>query len=206
LQPNQAMELVAYLKAAYEREQVSTKRLQLTSNMLADLSYDEVHEAVQHIISTEQYFPTVAQLRRYVAERRLGLPDTAAAWELAAAWAAWRPQGVQPCTGCGGTALDEQRDGPCTRCKGTGEEQQVCPVVLPEPVLRAAQLVGGRAGIRAADPVPVVRSQFTKAYLQFREEEIMRVQVPEQLQLAAQARRAALVNSEEVPALELRNL
>lgn len=205
MEPKEAATLVSTMKAAWEREPISAERIKLYIRMLVDMPYAEAAAAVDHLIASNTYFPTVAELRRCVAERRLGLPDSAAAWELADAWSRGAALRV-PCPACSSTATpgwaDFQADVVCPECHGVltvpGDEQ----VRLPEAVLRAAELVGGRHGIKTAAEPGIVRSQFTKAYLQFREEAIQVVQVPAALQLAAAAQRAALTaGGVDVPVL-----
>lgn len=81
MNPGEASVLVATLKAAYPREVVEEATLAIYSAMLADLSYEEAELAVRDQVATSRFFPTIAEIRRAAAERRLGLPSATSAYE-----------------------------------------------------------------------------------------------------------------------------
>lgn len=72
--------LVAALKAAFPREQVGARTVQVYTSFLADLEYEAGLAAVRELIATTSRFPTIATIREAVAERVLALPSAEQAW------------------------------------------------------------------------------------------------------------------------------
>lgn len=75
--------LMAGLLLAYPRHAVQQGQTAFYGRMLSDLGYGEVQAAVQAHIAESPYFPSVADIRGLVIERRLSLPSPAEAWEAA---------------------------------------------------------------------------------------------------------------------------
>lgn len=68
--------ILADLIDAYPRQQFTTNSRRIYRQFLADLDLDVLRAAVVAIISTSVYFPTIAEIRRAVAERTLKLPPS----------------------------------------------------------------------------------------------------------------------------------
>lgn len=73
-------ELMAVLMAAYPNQSIGEPTLKVYAMMLRDLDYLEVMDASQHLLSECRFFPTIAEIRQTVAERRCTLPEPAEAW------------------------------------------------------------------------------------------------------------------------------
>ena len=78
-----ALERLAFLSAAFPREQVKTETLVAYVASLSDIPPDELTEAMQDIVLTSRFFPTIADIRRRVAENKLGLPSPSDALQQA---------------------------------------------------------------------------------------------------------------------------
>lgn len=78
----EAHELVARLMAAWPRQAVEASTVEVYVRALGDLDHRAAREAVSELILAAEWFPTVAAIRRAVAERTLGLPSAAEAWAL----------------------------------------------------------------------------------------------------------------------------
>jgi hypothetical protein len=63
MKPNESAGVVALLKAAYPRQELDRDTIRLYAKMLADLDAEVVVAAVERIIATSKWFPTVAEIR-----------------------------------------------------------------------------------------------------------------------------------------------
>jgi hypothetical protein len=138
----EAARLVAGLVALYPHYEVEQATVSAYSRMLEDLDYAAAEAALREHVATNRMFPSVAEIRTLVAERSLGLPTPATAWELA-----------EHASDVGGSKA------------------------LPAPVRRALQYVGGNWAVRTTESPEILRSQFLKAYAEFRQEAIADVQI-----------------------------
>jgi hypothetical protein len=76
--------IMAMLVLAWPRFEVKTGQTALYGRMLADLDCSEVQQAAQTLIAESPWFPSIADIRIRVVERRLALPSPAEAWEAVA--------------------------------------------------------------------------------------------------------------------------
>lgn len=75
---------IAILRAAYPRQPFPDDSVAFYARKLSDLAADELTAAIDRLTNRSTFLPSVAEIRREVAEARLGLPTTAEAWEIAA--------------------------------------------------------------------------------------------------------------------------
>ena len=68
----EAMKLLATLRAAWPRQEVGQDTAAVYAAMLADLPLEEAKAAVQLLVQTSRFFPTIAEIREKVAEARCG--------------------------------------------------------------------------------------------------------------------------------------
>ena len=73
---------IAVLRDAYPRQDFPDRTVVLYAEMLADLPGDEVVAAVKRLIRRSPFLPSVAEIRREVAEEVLNLPTPAEAWRM----------------------------------------------------------------------------------------------------------------------------
>lgn len=168
-------ESVAILVAAYPEARLDPKTPDVYVRALDDLEANDLRDAVMTLIATSRRFPTVAELRETVVERRLALPAGIEAWELVAAYAG-EPARYELCPDCGGRGwkdADAEVACPCCRAEGRVEVgRQRRYDRLPPPARRALQAVGGSGAIQGSDSEPVIRAQFLKAYDVFRRQAV----------------------------------
>lgn len=71
---------VASLRAAYPNAQIPRETVAIYAAALEDLDAADVQDATAALIKRSKWFPTVAEIRETVAERRLKLPGPVEAW------------------------------------------------------------------------------------------------------------------------------
>lgn len=76
----EAMKLVALLKAGWPRQELGAETISLYADMLKDIPLAEAQAAVQRIVQTSKWFPTIAEIREQVAEARCALDPPELAW------------------------------------------------------------------------------------------------------------------------------
>lgn len=76
-------EAVAYLANAYPRQPMPDKSMQAYAQALADLPDQAVAAAAWRLIRRSEWLPSIADIRREVAEARLELPTVEDAWQIA---------------------------------------------------------------------------------------------------------------------------
>jgi len=76
---DQARALVAQLKAAFPRQEVTKETLAVYARMLADLDYAAAQHAVLGIMAESKFFPAIAEIRERVARNSCTLPSVEAA-------------------------------------------------------------------------------------------------------------------------------
>ena len=77
----EAAGLMAALKAAYPRQEIAAPTIKLYARMLGDIDPTEGKEAVQRLIASSRFFPTVAEIREEVFRAHTeGLPEPEVAW------------------------------------------------------------------------------------------------------------------------------
>ncbi len=74
---------IAILRDAYPRQDFPDRSVALYAHELADLGDDEVTAAVRRLIRRSEWLPSIADIRRDVAEARAQLPTPDEAWSLA---------------------------------------------------------------------------------------------------------------------------
>lgn len=154
---------------AYPHAKIEPETAEVYCRLLSDLPVADLELATIELARTRRSFPAVAEIVDLVLERRLRLPTPEEAWEQAQRYAVARNR-YEPCPVCDGLGQVGD-DAACLRCRGTGEievERSALRSLMPEPVLRAFDFVGGQSGITEADAIAVVRAHFVKAYVAFR--------------------------------------
>jgi hypothetical protein len=73
---------IAILRDAYPRQDFPDRSVALYAHELADLDDDEVTAAVRRLIRRSEWLPSIAEIRRDVAEARAGLPSEGEAWQM----------------------------------------------------------------------------------------------------------------------------
>jgi hypothetical protein len=76
-------EAIAALRAAYPRQDFPDSSVRLYARMLGDLPDREVADAIGRIIRRSTWLPSIAEIRRDVADHQLQLPPPHVAWEIA---------------------------------------------------------------------------------------------------------------------------
>ena len=76
----EAKRLLALLKAAFPRQEISQETAEVYCRFLADVEYEQVAAAVQRIVATATYFPAIAEIRKLVAESKVGAPGWEEGW------------------------------------------------------------------------------------------------------------------------------
>lgn len=71
---------MAILMSAYPKTEIGDGTIAVYARMLRDVPATEADEALEDILSQCKFFPTIAEIRQTVSERRLGLAADAAAW------------------------------------------------------------------------------------------------------------------------------
>lgn len=137
--PQEATVLVGRLKAMYPRQTVDESTIVGYAHYLADLDPDEASAAVDELVATSTWFPTVAEIRGVVAERKLGLPGPMEAFALAMEIA---------------TEVDKHYD---------------LPEDVRWAVCRAMSTVGGSWSMRASQSPDTLRAQYGRAYEEIRD-------------------------------------
>lgn len=179
MKPDEALELVAGMIDMYPRQDMRPRTAELYVRGLADLPYDDALLALDEHQATSDWFPTVAEIRRLVAERRLQLPGPAEAWELLQLWIADGKEWV-PCTDCGGTGWIAANDSPCTTCRAEGKVRPERRAV-PSALRRATEVVGGEYALTHSEEPGISRAQWMRAYTEFRDLELRQAQLPPHL-------------------------
>lgn len=94
---------VAKLRDAYPRQTFGDRTIRLYGEQLADLPDGAVFDAAVALIRVSAFLPTVAEIRRQVAEQTLGVPTPEEAWDLACAGLLQVPEVRQSVNAVGGT-------------------------------------------------------------------------------------------------------
>lgn len=76
-------EALERMKAAYPKQPFGDVAVRVYAEQLRDIDGDVVLAAVNRLLNTSPYMPTIADIRSEVAETELGLPTPEEAWELA---------------------------------------------------------------------------------------------------------------------------
>lgn len=126
------------LRRAYPRQDFATANFVAYQNALEDVPPEILAAAVQHLIRTEKWMPTVAEIRECAAELELVLPDEADALAQIHDRMAWaRTQTLDP------------------------------PPVVHPLVATALERVGGWHSFRDTEAT-VIRGQFARVYRDLR--------------------------------------
>jgi hypothetical protein len=78
---DQVLEIMATLRDAYPQRQLELGTLNVYAEHLIDLDFAAARAAVSEILTESRFFPTIAEIRQKVFERRCGLPSAEEAWE-----------------------------------------------------------------------------------------------------------------------------
>lgn len=139
-------DIIGALLAYYPNSRASEETARLYVRTLADLEPGEVEAAVLAHVSTSPHFPTVAELRSRVFDRRLALPHPDEAWIMASRWA-FAPEKWEPCS-CDGGYADIDAETVCERCGGT--ERFPVKTPLDGFVREVLDAMGGKFSLREA--------------------------------------------------------
>lgn len=97
--------VLAILSAAYPRFTLTEQTVQTYYALLKDIEVDRLHVAAKRCASTQEFFPTVYELRRAVAE------ILREAQHLPSAFAAWEETINFPKDGFTSQVIEEEKDG-----------------------------------------------------------------------------------------------
>lgn len=75
-------EAVAFLRAAYPRQDFPDDTVRVYVSMLADMPASEVADAIERLTKRSTWLPSVAEIRVEVATAMVGLPTPEQAWAL----------------------------------------------------------------------------------------------------------------------------
>lgn len=126
------------LRRAYPRQDFATANFVAYQNALEDVPPDVLARAVEYLIRTEKWMPTVAEIRERAAELELALPDEAVALAQIHDRMAWaRTQTLDP------------------------------PPVVHQLVATALEHVGGWHSFRDTEAT-IIRGQFARVYRDLR--------------------------------------
>ena len=144
--------LVAQLKAAFPRQEVTTETLAMYAMMLADLDAGAAQKAVLGLVATSRFFPTIAEIRERLARNSCTLPSTEAALE----------------------ELDHavRRFSPDDSSTWTYDDEWSHPFIA-----RAVRIVGGVGQLWGSRAPGMDRRDFRAAYVALCEEEVRQVQL-----------------------------
>lgn len=86
----QALEIMAYLKAAYPRQEVTRETIAVYADSLRTLDAKTVREAVRTHVATQPFFPAISEILKPIAEAQVGAAPAEQAWlEVMRAIARW---------------------------------------------------------------------------------------------------------------------
>lgn len=128
-------ELIADLACAFPRQEIKRGTFDVYVRELADVPAPVLEQAVQEIIRTHEFFPTVRTVREVAAERILRLPSETDALAQIDSRITW------------------------TRDGEAGDVPEVHPVVR-----EALELCGGFHRFRTGDQASIAQGQFQKVY------------------------------------------
>lgn len=131
--------IVAALVAAYPSQTIRQPTIELYQSALVDLDFNEALLAVQRIIKTSRFFPTIAEIRTNVVQERLGAPPPSLAWEIV-----------------------EHLIETCYWRQHTGWEKM--PNYEHYLVERAVMAMGGLRDMQQSSSQSVIRGQFLRLY------------------------------------------
>lgn len=152
----EAAKLIKVLQEAYPRTEFTEGRIEIYTQLLADLPYAAAQKAVLKLIATSPFLPTVAEIRKATAEYMHGpLPDADEAYREARQYAKHR---YNP------------NDGPL-------EAEALMAAGLRPLTARALASVGVDV-MALTDEPSVVAAQFKAAYQRLAEKEQERRVVP----------------------------
>jgi hypothetical protein len=80
LTPSETAQILAELKAAYPRQEITPDTLKIYAAHLLPFEVDQVQAAVREHTRESRFFPTVAELLERVAEETAGVPSPPVAW------------------------------------------------------------------------------------------------------------------------------
>jgi hypothetical protein len=152
----EAAVLVATLAAAHPRVKLDEANVRIYARSLTAFELAEGQRAVARLIVTSTFFPSIAEIRRSIAEERLGLPEPELAWEIVRA----------------GPALPDETFPDENDSDARWAAAQAWRIGLPVAIKRAYADIGGRGALTHTDNMEVLRAQFMRLYEAFREEEI----------------------------------
>ena len=78
---SEAADLVATLKAYYPNQKIPQVTVNAYQMALVPMDFAATRAVIEDIVTTEKFFPTVADIRFRLAEVELGAPPVAVAWE-----------------------------------------------------------------------------------------------------------------------------
>ena len=78
----EAAQILQLISAAWPKQQLPNETRALYGVMLADFSYQETYDAINTLICTAVFVPSIAEIRRIVVETRCNLLEPQRAWML----------------------------------------------------------------------------------------------------------------------------
>ena len=149
----EAKALVTLLKSMYPHTEVSRETWQGYAHYLADLDFDQAKAAVDELVVTSRFFPSVAEIRELVADHACGLPSEEEAWH----------------------EVEEaiRRFDSADSSTWTYSSDFSCPAVGA-----AAQSMGGVSAMHEARELAFSRREFMRSYAASRAQTVRRAQMP----------------------------
>lgn len=178
MKPSQAKAAIALLIAAYPRGSWPASTQEVYARSIEPFAFDDVRRAIERLVATSEFPPSIAEVRREIVEDALGLPGEIEAWMLAEAHASARRPGAPraKCYACMTTG--RRVDGSeCEDCGGAGWLDELDLSALPpapDPIPAAVRSIGGWRAIREATRPDLLRRDFLAAYSRLRGEIVER--------------------------------
>lgn len=178
MRESEATGIVALLMASYPRGDWPASTQNVYRAAVEPFTFGEARQAVERIVASRDFPPSIAEVRREIVESRLDLPSDVEAWELATRHAAARRPGAPKlrCIACAGERYTLDGD-LCPDCDGTGERDELDLALLPpvvDPIPQAVRAVGGWSTIRSSERPEHLRRDFLDAYRRLRAETVER--------------------------------
>ena len=76
----ETIKAMAILSAGYPNQVIREETIEIYARMLRDFDFETVNAAIQDIIAQSRFFPSIAEIRQTVIERRLDFAPAEAAW------------------------------------------------------------------------------------------------------------------------------
>lgn len=128
---------VGILKAAYPRQAFPDDTVRVYVRMLNDVPEDELAHAIDRLVKTRTFLPSIAEIRQHVASTSLALPSAGEAWEMAndpdSNSTGWPGPLIQAVRSCGGRYSIRTSENPTTmRAQFTKDYDARCAALIEQ--------------------------------------------------------------------------